>query len=400
MRHIAAALLVLAGASTAWAQSNTLVTPSVSIGALYDENILWADEAQSDHVWSAQPRLQVLSETVRSRLWLETSLNTTWYSRHRSLSSALARQQATTEWSWQATPASEVGLGGSYYNTTDPADVDPTTGWSFGRRRTVRWGIAPDYTITLAPRWTATVRYALGAEYARDIDDLMTQTAEVDFGWRGTERDELRVAYALDHFSWQEEATRSHRGEAYWVRRVTPLTQMMIGAGVRVHEGDLSPVVDFALNRRTPLADATVSYSWSQTAALGVRGLLDSQRLLGTARYGRPGWPRAGVHGGVYLNRFGGQSSRVWRAGVDVLQPIVGPLALGVAYSFDYQQSRLPLPTDVTDPPFGPPVPLGREARRSVFSISLVLTGPEMAALARGQRPVDLVRDPHAGGSQ
>lgn len=400
-------LAVAAAAPAVHAQSNTHVTPSVAIGAVYDENILWNNTPQSDHVWRAEPRLDLVSETVRSRLWFQSSMDTTWYSRHRDLSSALARQDASTEWSWQNTPVSSIGLSAGYYNTTDPADVDPTTGWSLGRLRTWRLMVAPEYTHSITPRVAANVRFVSHAEFASDVDDLTTQTVQAETRWLAGERDELRAVYALDRFGFASGARLSHRPTVFWVHRLTPLTQVMLGGGVRLTEGDPRPAVDAAVSHRAGQVEATVSYAWSQTASLGVDRLFDVQRVLGTVRYGRPGSLVASVHAGAYLNTVGDQRVDVWRGGFDVLRPLWGPLAISATYSIDYQRNALPVvpwtsssPVDtptVVDPLSPRPDP---HARRSVFAIRLVFTGPVFASIARSERPVDLVRDPHRGGLQ
>src|SRR5262245_37094874 len=85
-------------------QSATYVTPRVTIAATYDDNILWLPDAQSDHVWYAEPACSILRETPRGRFWFDGSTAASWYDRYRPMSSFVAGQHARMEWSQSASP--------------------------------------------------------------------------------------------------------------------------------------------------------------------------------------------------------------------------------------------------------------------------------------------------------
>jgi hypothetical protein len=376
-------ILLLAVAATpgkATAQSSLHVTPSVAVSAVYDENILFdPQQPRSDHVWRVEPHVNVLRQSLRSRLWIDSSMNASWYSRNRGLSSALARQFAAADWSWQVTSVSSLGFTGSFASTTDPADVDPSTGWSLGRIRTWRWMVSPQYEYALGPRFNVSARYRANVEQAATVEDLVTNTAAGELQWRVGERDDVRFGYGLDRFGFGSRAMWSQRPAVYWVHRFSPLTQVMLGGGARVTGGVPKPAIEAAASRQAGHLEAAVSYAWDQVASL------------------------ASLHGGVYVNSVGRERVDIHRAGLDVERRLWGPLAIAASVSVDFQRaplSRALMPT--ADLPFALlpalPDPDGPN-RRSVAAIRLVLVGPSYASTARAEQPLDLVRDPHRGGS-
>jgi hypothetical protein len=386
------------------AQSTLHVTPSVGVSAVYDENILFdPQEPRSDHLWRVEPQLSVLRQAPRSRLWLESSLSASRYSRNRGLSSALARQFTTAEWSRQTTSVSSLRFTGSFASTTDPADVDPSTGWSLGRVRTWRWMLSPQYEHALGPRFTVSARYRANVEQAATVEDLITNTAAGELQWRVDERNDLRFGYGLDRFGFGSNTLWSQRPAVYWVHRFTPLTQVMLGGGARVTGSDVTPAIEAAASRQAGPLEAAVSYTWDQVASLGADGLIEVQRVLATMRYGRRDSLLAGLHGGVYVNSVGRDRIDIYRAGLDVERRLWGPLAIAASVSVDFQRapvSRALMPTGELPFALLPalPDPDGPN-RRSVAAIRLVLVGPSYASTARAEQPLDLVRDPHRGGS-
>lgn len=385
------------------AQSRLHVTPSVAVSAVYDENILFdPQEPRSDQLWRVEPQVSVLRESVRSRLWLDSSLNASRYSRNRGLSSALARQYTAADWTWQATSVSSLGVAGTFASTTDPGDVDLSTGWSLGPVRTWRWMVSPEYEHAIDPRFTVSARYRVNVEQAATVEDLVTNTAVGELQWRVDERNDLRFGYGLDRFGFGPTTTWSQRPAVYWVHKFSPLTQVMLGGGARLTGGDPRPYIEAAASRQTGRLEAAVSYSWDQVASLGADALIEVQRVLATVRYGRRDSLFATLHGGAYVNSVGRERVDIYRAGLDIERRLWGPLAIAASVSVDFQ--RAPLFSTAIPPgdlPFAllPALPnADSNNRRSVAAIRLVLVGPSYASDARAEQPLDLVRNPHRGG--
>jgi hypothetical protein len=400
---VAAMTGLLAGLdpAAARAQARTVVTSTVAVDAIYDENVLWRPTAQSDHVWHLTPGLNVDRTTVRSRWLLDTSMDAAWYARYRDLSTAAARQHVGTRWEWRPSQAGTVAFAGGYENSVNPSDINVGTGLALGRLRAWRWFGGPEYEHALDPTTSLVTSYRVTGEFASTTPGIFTHAAQGGIRRRISARDELEATYTAELFQFRDSHRQwSHQGLLRWRHRLTSSVLATVAGGARLAGGRASPDVEVRLERHGGWLDASASYSWNQVTALGVDQLVDVHRASGTLTYARPNGLRASIGAGVYRSLLDRDRAQVYRGTITIEHPIAGPVAVTAAYAIDYQRGRVgqargtPLtPLLVSADANAPRIvvePAGAPLRRSTFVVSLVWSGTMRSAAGPGpEGPAD-----------
>jgi len=383
-------------------QATTVVTPGLSVGYAYDDNVLWRPAAESDRVLRVSPTLTFTRDTLRSRWAGDFLLDTERFSRARSLTTALARQHAAITGERRVSAASSVELNAAYDNSVTPTDLNVTTGLGLGRTRAWRWYAGPAASQAITSRTLVRASYRLTGDYAATTSDVLTHDAGAGVEFAKTPRTTLLARYNAQYFAFESApAVLSHVGRVTWRRRATPSTRVELTGGARVTEREWRPEIGGRAARTTTVSDASVDYSWTQTTALGIAGLVDVQRVTASAGYHpRGGWSAA-VNAGAYVNEVGDDRATVYHTGADVVRRIAGPLSMGLSYSFDYQTDPLGAPTFLLTTSTGMmPLPaafaprLGGPLHRHFVLFRLLASGSKRSASGPREPAKDGEREP------
>jgi hypothetical protein len=425
VRTVAPFVLVLGVAAGAGAQATTVVTPSIDVGAVYDDNILWTPTPIADRIWRLSPSVTFSRETRRTRWDGAAEVDSEWFAAERQLSTPLARQHAMTRSEWRVNDRYTFGVTGSYDNTVTPQELNVITGLTAGRFRAWRWSASPEATGRLSSRTRLVARYRLTGDYSQLVQDLLTHDAELLAEQGVGERTEIRARYMGQFFQLEGSPVLwTHTPLFGFSRRLTASTRFVLDGGVRFGLDRLRPEIDAALMRRTTFTETALTYNWTQATALGVGAeLIDVQSVTGLLRYE---WPQSfdvSLRGGGYLNGLHNDRIEVYRAALDLNKRLFGIVWFGMSYTFDYQRGRVAL---VPDPPGGavitpadqpvPPVvttPGTDRIRRSMVMVRISLiapvrhaAGPREPAAAPGRvEPIGLpgitgFGEPEGGGRE
>jgi hypothetical protein len=386
------------GPGVCFAQATSVVTPGVSVGYAYDDNVFWRPSSQSDHVLRVSPTLRFTRDSRRSNWLGDFSLDAERFSREVSLTTALARQHASLTGEHKSGPNSAVGLEAAYDNSITPTDLNLTTGLGLGRARAWRWYAGPKASRAVSSRTTLRTSYRVTGDYAESTPDVLTHDGEASVEFAATPRTDVTAQYNAQLFDFQSaDAVLSHVGRLTWRRLTAAHVRLSLTGGARFTAGEWRPEIAARFARATTVTDAAVEYTWTQTTALGVASLVDVQRVTASTAYHHPrGWSVT-ADGGAYFNEIGLQRATVYHAGADVVRRLVGALSIGVSYSFDYQTDPIGVTPSFTAIPLNPtgPTPgtvvalMDGALRRNFVLVRFVVSGSRRSAAGPAEPPKD-----------
>jgi hypothetical protein len=367
------------------AQARTVVTPSVSVGAAYDDNVLSEPDAQSDHVWRVTPGVTFTRDTATSAWLGSANVQGEWYSRFADLSTPAARQHADLTGRWMFSPQSSVDVASGYDNSITPGDLNLATGIVPGRLRAWRWFTGPEGRTAITTNTTLDLRYQITGDFAAITPDIFTHDAEGLVLHEVDGRDELRVRYIGQVFDFQGTGSiLSNAGLLGWTRRVTPALTVRLDAGARYTSSRTRPEIDSAITRHTTFTEGALNYAWTQTTALGVAELVEVQRAYASWRYERPGHVSASAQGGLYRNKLSTGQADIYSGSVEVVMPLAGVVSLAAAYETDFQRGRVGSVFSVPSPGLPdlvvPPILLNQNVRRNLTLVRLIFSGSVRSA--------------------
>ena len=146
-RGVAPALLLLRAVmlpSVALAQAGYYVTPSFSLGAVYDDNVFsTSSHPKADFISRFTPGIQAGYQSAPLTLLGRYTFDAEIYADHPELDNAQVRQQPSIEFRYLPTRPLTLSVNGSYFETQTPRELNGLTGLEVGRRRAQSFSFAP-----------------------------------------------------------------------------------------------------------------------------------------------------------------------------------------------------------------------------------------------------------------
>lgn len=186
------------------AQGRFTVTPSLTVSAVYDDNIFFTrEEPVADWYSRYTPALGLDFRATRDlTLSGSYSFDGEVYPNQPELDRFFMRQRANAGFVYRLSQRSSFNFGVLYAETHTSRDLLEDSGLDLGRRQTERGSINAGMTRRLSGK------------------------------------DTLGVGYRFDGLLWaQEEATQAHLLNITWSRNLTPRTSFTLAAGPRYAEG-------------------------------------------------------------------------------------------------------------------------------------------------------------------
>ncbi len=368
-----ASAVCVAWPAVAAAQVTSVVTPTVRVEAAHDTNILWRPEARADEIWRLSPALAVVIDSPRANWSGDAAIDAEWFARNRDLSTPFARQHAAMQGHVRSTERLRFEVGGAYDSGIRPAELNLLTGLTPGRVRGTRWVGSGEAGYGVTARTELIARGQSQGE-TTEIVDAFTQDAEARVRHAWSDRNSGNVRYLAQFFTFDSGSLTSHVVTAGWTRRVTTATALEFDGGVRIARGEYRPEIEAGATYRGQFADLRVRYLWTQTTALGVLGLVESQGGILTFRYDRPQVLSASIDAGAHFNTLDGERSDVYRFSGEILRPVIGALAIAAAWSFDHHRGVF-VAADPVPGPILPGAPRGDRFSRHVVLLRLQVSG-------------------------
>ncbi len=265
------------GAELSVAQT-VLVTPSVTVGEEYDDNVRRSStNRQSDFITSVTPGLGLQVRTHPWYVTLAASLRGEFFAKESELNNFgdNALGNATVE--FRPTPTLTLSLADSLARSFNPFDIDPVTGLSTtGRSISTNNTVMPAMSYQVNPLTTLRLRYSLRtfrSDSPRSLDSD-THTAEASMERQLTRRDSATFRYTYNHFKVEgspdvdSHLPRVGIGHAFsptirtsaeagpLIRLSADGTELTVGGTLRYEQQFKQGALSIVLDRSTQLAGA------------------------------------------------------------------------------------------------------------------------------------------------
>jgi hypothetical protein len=347
-RVVCVASAVLVGLTlsprVASAQARVIIAPSAGAGFVLDDNLFSARQGvtTSDMIMRITPGLSASRETARTYWFGGYSFDAERYQDHASLTTPMARQSASMLGRIERSSATAVTLQAGYESSIMPNELNINTGLNTGRMRAWRWHGGPELRHATSPRSFVGMRYDVTTEGMADRR-IVTNAIDFTVAHEIGARSELRVEPFVRHFLFDDTSLATAGAIAGYTRRLTPFTSLILRGGPRYTQGDstLRPELDLSLRRRTEYTEFSLNYARTGTTAIGLTGIVDTQRVVASASRHHPAVFDIAVNGGVYFNENAGTMARVYRVSGELTRRISPGLAISAAYAVDLQRGLL-----------------------------------------------------------
>ena len=341
MRTLQFALIVIgvgAAAPDLQAQTRATIVPSVSMGAVYDDNVSARAQGDAGQMLQLRPSLEADYESARLTL---VSLWTfdMQRSNHSALNALDARRHAMFDGKFRSSNLTTWALAGRYDRTDTPGEIDFEAGVLSDRRFANRFQLAPSVLRRFGEKATVTAVYDWTAENLINDSHVNLHVARTNVSRLLSTRSSINAGYLGRLFVDDSSEHQSHAVLMGWTRQLAQFTTFNVQAGPRwtTYRG-LVPEVSVSLGRDGRTVKAGLDYSHGETIILGVPGPVQidtgSARLTVAATRKIELGIRAGASNILTLDE---RAATVYRTTLVGSWSIGGPFTLATSYSADYQ---------------------------------------------------------------
>jgi hypothetical protein len=320
--------------------------PSLSLGAVYDDNVNARAEGDAGRMLQLRPSLEADYESPKVTLISLWSFDMQ-RSNHSSLNALDARRHAMVDSRFRPSSATTLSALGRYDRSDTPGDIDFETGVFTRRHNAQRWEAVPSIVHRVGARSMLTGVYHWTMENLEGQNIEIMQSARAGLSRQVSTRSTIDVGYLGRLFAPNRRGPfadvfdrhQSHAVLLGWTRSLSPTTTLTLQAGPRqtTYRGMDAEVVA-ALNRDGNRAKWGMDYLHGETIILGEDGpvVIDSANLRLTwvaSRRVEVGF-RTGASN---LETLDGREARVYRGILLGSWTFAGPFTLTASYNADYQ---------------------------------------------------------------
>jgi polysaccharide export outer membrane protein len=260
--------------------------PLLTTAQLYDSNLFFTRlDRQSDLITRISPG--VLSEyrspllNLRGRYTLDVER----FADHPELSSIDARQHAAVDFSYRANSPLAVTGDAQYSTTHTPSELNAATGLILSRARADRIGGHSSITRHLGPATAGTIDYLFAQDQIEGGNAILTQVATIGAKHRLSSRGTVSADYQLHQYSFGTSSPTSHELRVGWTREITERSTISIDGGPLLTEGSLTPELSASIRYQFRPGDLSLAYARTQTTAIGLAGIAETERVSATATW-------------------------------------------------------------------------------------------------------------------
>ena len=265
------------------------LTPSLSIGQLYDDNIFFSQtNRQQDFFTRISPGIQAGYQSTPLMLLGGYTFDSEFYSKHPEIDTIQMRQRALIKLKAMPTELLTFSADGTYSKTRAPWELNTFTGVAIRRVIADRIAFEPSMAYRLDPITTATGEYTFSRDRVVGGTSINSNIVRLGLDRRISTMDTVTTGYIGRQFEFVGVNTvTSHAFTLGWTHRFTPLTTLTVRAGPRVTEGSLdeSPEALVFLHHRLTNGELSLTYSNIQTTVIGTPARLITQSVGGSAAY-------------------------------------------------------------------------------------------------------------------
>jgi hypothetical protein len=330
--------------TAASAQAGFYVTPSFGIAELYDDNIFYTPSPrQSDFITRFSPGIQAGYQSTPLTLLGRYTFDAEVYADRSELNDAQVRQEASLDFRYLPDPTLTLSTKAAFLKTQTPQELNVTTGVAAGRARARRYTANPAVTYRYDPLTSGTAEYRITRDEILGGVSTDTHDLTLDLDRRITPLDTALLGYHFTGFVFDNDSSTSHAVTVGWRREFTPLLSVTLRGGPRFNDdGEVAPEVSGTIRYRLRRGELSLTYTRSQTTAIGIGRSVDTESVSGTATYdvlpeltlrARPSFVR-----GVSSTE---NVATVYRAELDATYRFTTWLSLIASYQFTHQGGLL-----------------------------------------------------------
>ena len=313
----------------AHAQGVFQLRPLMTTAQLYDSNLFFTrTDRQSDLITRISPG--VLSEYGSPRLALRSryTLDLERFTDHPELSGMDARQHGAIDFSYRANSLVALAGDAEYSTTHTPSELNAETGLILSRARAQRVGAHSLLTRRLGPSTAGTIDYLLTQDRIEGGIAILTQAATLGADRQLSSRDTVSAGYRLQQYSLGTSSPTSHALRLGWSRGITERSTVSIDGGPRMTDGLVTPELSASIRYQFRPGDLSLAYARTQTTAIGLAGLAETQRVSATATWRPRRSLRMQISPAFFHSEQSGAQADVYHLSVDVTRQIAPGLSL------------------------------------------------------------------------
>jgi len=325
------------------AQSVRYLTPSVSIGGIYDDNIFFSPvQKEEDFVLRLSPEVEAGYETDRLELYGLYTFDAEAYADNSDLNDALMRQHVAIDYLYKLSQLLTLGMYSTYDETEAPGVLNLVTGVNPGRNHARRFSIGPSLDYRLNPRTN------LGLNYSFTRDKLAGEAGgDTHASGFNVDREINRTNSASIYYTWyyykfdSGEDSSSHVPMLGWKHDFNARTSFTLAAGPRFTEGSTEMEVALSAVYLLDRGEITVSYDRSESTVIGEAGTANVQKLGAGISYAFS--PDLSLQLSPYYTtgRQSGSSFDVYQLDLEVTYKITDRFSIIGSYVYSLQQGNL-----------------------------------------------------------
>ena len=313
----------------AHAQGVFELRPVITTAQLYDSNLFFTrTDRQSDLVTRISPG--VLSDYWSPRLALRSryTLDLERFTDHPELSGMDARRHGAIDFSYRASSLVALAGDAEYSTTHTPGELNANTGLILSRARAQRVGAHSSITRHLGPATAGTIDYLLTQDRIEGGTASLTQAATFSADRQLSSRGTVSADYRLQQYSLGTSSPTSHALRLGWTRGITERSTFSIDGGPRMTDGSLAPELSASIRYQFRPGDLSLAYARTQTTAIGLAGLAETQSVSATATWRLRRSLRMQISPAFFHSEQSGSQADVYHLSVDVTRQIAPGLSL------------------------------------------------------------------------
>ena len=313
----------------ALAQGAFQMRPLLTTAQLYDSNLFFTKtDRQSDLITRISPGL--LSEYWSPRLALRSryTLDLERFTDHPELSGMDARQHGAIDFSYRANALVALAGDAEYSTTHTPSELNADTGLILSRAKAQRVGGHSSITRHLGPATAGTIDYLFTQDRIEGGIAMLTQAATLGVDRQMSSRGAVSADYRLQQYSLGTSSPTSHALLLGFSRSITERSTVSIDGGPRMIDGSFTPELSASVRYRFKPGDLSLAYARTQTTAIGLAGLAETQRVSATATWSPRRSLRIQISPAFFHSAQIGSQADVYHLSVDVTRQIASGLSL------------------------------------------------------------------------
>lgn len=353
-RSVALAIVLLGvviAPSAAFAQAGFYLTPSLSVGEVYDDNIFSdASGRQTDYISRFTPTVQAGYQSEPLTLLGRYSFDAERYENHPELTDAEVRRRASLELRYLPTRPLTLSFTGNYTQTQTPQDLNVLTGIDVERGRARSYSFNPSIAYQFDPRTSTTGGYTFTRSELAGETSTDAHIANWGLSRRITPLDTGTFGYTYRHFLFHDDSTPdgnsttiSHVGMLGWTHDFTPFTSMTLQGGPRYTERERSvdPEVSASITHKLQRGALSFTYARSQNTNIGQAGTVSTESFAASVTYQPLQFLHVNAAPGYIRSTRDGSETKVYRLNLGASYQITEWLSLVSSYQYSFQRGVL-----------------------------------------------------------